>query len=291
MSLNKNIVCTVVLYRKTLLESEVYKTLLRDNVQHIDCLLVFDNSPEKRTVEMSLPHGEFHYISNMKNLGLSENYNAAAQFAVEHDYDWILLLDEDTTFPPEALLKYKAAIEEHPQIQLFVPTHRIANGKLLSPSRPFKGLLKDLPSGIYPLRKLDVINSGLMVAAEDFLAVGGYKPEVNLDFSDYQFIERLRSRCREMAVLNFECLQDFSNDETNKEKLLCRFELYCRNAAHFEAYTLRSRWNVNILIAKHTLAIGLRCRKLGVRAFMCILWKGIKAIRLFRNCEHKPFTT
>ncbi len=267
--MNDKIACVVVLYRQGLTECETYKTLIKPHLAHIDCLLVFDNSPQYRHTELVLPNGIFRYYHNESNLGLSVNYNRAADFAAEHDYDWLLLLDEDTSFPKHAIQSYKSAIQAHPKETLFAPTHRIANGKLLSPSRPFRGLLKEIPAGIYDLRKYDVINSGLLVNAKDFIAVGGYKPEVNLDFSDYQFLERIRTRVQCLVLIDAECVQDYSNNVTDKTKLLARFDLYCRNAVHFEAAGFRSRLKINYLVFKHTLMIGLRCKSFKPFAMLC----------------------
>ncbi len=258
--MNNKITCVVVLYRQGLSDCETYKTLIHPNLAHIDCLLVYDNSPQYRDSKLSLPNGIFHYFHNESNLGLSENYNRAADFAARHNCDWLLLLDEDTSFPKNALQHYQSAIKANPSESLFAPTHRIANGKLLSPSRPFRPLLKEIPAGIYDLQQYDVINSGLLVNVKKFITVGGYKPEVNLDFSDYQFLERIRTHVQHFVLIDVECIQDYSNNETNKEKLLARFQLYCRNAVHFEATNFRSRLKINYLVIKHTLMIGVRCK-------------------------------
>ncbi len=259
---DNRIVCVVVLYHKGLEDCEVYRTLIKENLQDLDCLLVFDNSSEARSATVTLPNGIFRYVSNGCNLGLSANYNNAARYAADNGFRWLLLLDEDTSFPPQALKVYRNALKAHPAEGLFVPLHRISNGKLLSPSRPFKGLADHVPPGIHSLRDYDVINSGLLVSVDEFLAVGGYKAEVNLDFSDYQFIERVRTLRQTVVVLDMECLQDFSNDVKDRQKLLRRFDLYCRNAVHFEALSSRSRHKVNYLVAKHTLMMSLRCRSL-----------------------------
>ena len=56
------IACAVVIYGTRLTECEVYETFIRRNLQSLDCLLVFDNSPAKLCLRMSVCQTEYSSI-------------------------------------------------------------------------------------------------------------------------------------------------------------------------------------------------------------------------------------
>ncbi len=268
----EKIVCAVVVYGINISECMVYKTFIKRNLSKIDCLLVFDNSPISHYEEIHLANGVFEYYWNPKNPGVSVNYNKAAEYAVENNYKWILLLDQDTTFPSDAWDLYNRGLEDHPDVLMFVPKHRIMTGKYISPSRPFRSLLNKVPSGFYDINKFEVINSGLMIRVDKFIEAGGYNASVELDFSDFQFVERIRRFIRNVLVLDIECLQDFSNMENDKGKLLKRFEKYCDGAVNFETDSLNCKLKIAYLVIKHTVALSLRCRTFAVyRTLWCAI--------------------
>ena len=85
------ILCVIVLYKCKLENSKSYQSLLQNNEETI---FVYDNSPISQEV-----HGEnIVYIHDSQNGGLSVAYNKAAQYARCNRFDWLLLLDQDTTF-------------------------------------------------------------------------------------------------------------------------------------------------------------------------------------------------
>ena len=258
------IACAVVIYGTRLTECEVYETFIRRNLQSLDCLLVFDNSPASLFENVCVPDGVFKYYWNPSNPGVSANYNKAAALAKEIGCRWLLLLDQDTSFPVNALETYRHGVAWRPHSHLFAPLHMIADGRCLSPANVFCPLRKNVRPGTYSLKRFDVINSGLLVCVDDFIRVGGYKEDVGLDFSDFQFLERLRRVVSDVVVLDIECVQNFSNDSRDKEKLLERYEKFCRGVANFEFHSLRSIIKVCYLAVKHTVALAVRCRTFSV---------------------------
>ena len=107
------ILCVIVLYKCKLENSKSYQSLLQNNEETI---FVYDNSPISQEV-----HGEnIVYIHDSQNGGLSVAYNKAAQYARCNRFDWLLLLDQDTTFQKGAIEYYIKAINEFPDIKLLL---------------------------------------------------------------------------------------------------------------------------------------------------------------------------
>lgn len=272
-TLKGKIVCTVVIYGVKISECEVYKTFIKKNLDKIDCLFVFDNSPISQYEEIKLSNGVYKYYWNPDNPGVSACYNKAAGFAFENGYRWILLLDQDTSFPPCAWSSYNKGLEDYPDVLMLVPKHRIITGKYISPSRVFGALPDKVPSGFYDLGKYEVINSGLMVRVDKFVEAGGYNAAVELDFSDFQFIDRIRKFIHVFLVLDIECLQDFSNMEKDESILLKRFDKYCAGAINFKTDSFKCKLKVAYLVIKHTVALSFRCKSFAVYG---ILLRAIK---------------
>lgn len=257
-TLFKNCALAVVIYGRKLSLCNVYKTFIKPNADKIGCLLVFDNSPTSNYEDIPLVNGIYHYFWDKSNPGLSIHYNQAAQFAADKGYDWLLLLDDDTFFPSSAIDKYEAGVSMFPHERLFVPKHKIANGKYLSPAHSFRRLCTQVETGRVSLSKYDVINSGMLVLVDDFMRVGGYKVEVSLDFSDFQFVDRLRTSLHSMVVLDIECIQEFSNEEKDITKVVNRYKQFCNCFLHFETDRLRCRMKIAYLVIRHTLALTVK---------------------------------
>ncbi len=261
-SRREGIVCAVVIYGTKFTHCEVYRTFVKDNLDTLDCLFVFDNSPISMHEDVKLTKGEYKYVWNPSNPCLSDNYNQAAKYAHDNGYGWILLLDQDTSFPKNAYHIYANAMVHHPNIGMFVPIHKIAQGKCLSPVNSLRPSCCIVRQGVFSLDDFDVINSGMLVKVDDFIQAGGYKSDVNLDFSDFQFIERYKTVNDKAVALDVVCVQNFSNEETDRNKLLDRFRIYCSNVLNFEFYSNKTRWKIVYLVCKHTVALSLRCKSL-----------------------------
>lgn len=260
---NEAIAIAVVIYGSKLTECNVYKTLIKNNADKIDCLLVFDNSKTTQYEKIEIGNGIYEYFWNPKNPGVSENYNKAANYACQNGFKWVMLLDQDTSFPPEALSIYKESLRQYPDKSLFVPIHKISDNRYLSPANSCLFRHKnEIKPGIYNINKYDIINSGMLVNVNDFIKVGGYNEEVGLDFSDFQFLDRLKTAVKQVVVLNIICIQDFSNNEDDKEKLLNRYKIYCRNASKFETRKLVVKVKITYLVLKHTMALTIRCKSI-----------------------------
>ncbi|MCF0194138.1 MAG: glycosyltransferase, partial [Bacteroidaceae bacterium] len=100
-----DILFVLVIYRCTVAESLSYQTLVAPNAYASSHLFIYDNSPYTQTTD--IPH--VAYIHDTANGGLGRAYNSAASFAVSHNYRWLLLMDQDTSFPPHALPAYLQA--------------------------------------------------------------------------------------------------------------------------------------------------------------------------------------
>ena len=218
-------------------DSETYKTLLFN--QGAD-LLVYDNSPVPQSIPADYS-GHIEYVHDPANGGISIAYNYAAKFAKDHGHKWLLLLDQDTLFPSGAMSSYIDALNNHTQISMFVPKVKNSDGRYISPtkymlktSRP----VKKAREGVIPFSKACPINSGIMVSVDSFLEAGGYDEKVTLDFSDIRFIEKYKKTQEYFFCMNIICLQNYSINEKDENKLLSRYKVFLKCAKHCKRETL-----------------------------------------------------
>lgn len=248
-----DILPVIVLYRIRLTEARSFQTLIAGGgFAHY---VVYDNSPADYEQE-TMPREAF-YVRDVDNGGLSRAYNRAAEIAEQQGYKFLLLLDQDTEFPPEATTKYATA-DRHQAA--WCPCVKTLTAAPLSPCRrtPW-GPKAVVPStATLPLRRYVAINSGLCVSVAAFRRAGGYNERVRLDFADYQFLTRLRRVEQNLAVLPFTATQDFSAEVRDREKLQQRYSMYLESARACEFFTLGERLTHQFEVLRHTVGLTLR---------------------------------
>jgi GT2 family glycosyltransferase len=256
-----SILIVVVLYRQSLEKSAAYLSLKSstDNAGGEYDFFIYDNSPiQQSTLE------KVHYIHDSDNSGVSRAYNQAVQHAYENGFDWMLLSDQDTSYPDDILKKYANVIQNHPDIKLITPKVWTHNGFLLSPYRYIhkRGkYLQSIESGKLLMDGLSVINSGMMIKVDAFIHAGGYDEKLPLDLSDHQFIERYKQKERFFWVLDAEILHDFSNEETNADRLYNRYCTFANAVKSCERTNIRDSIEYFMLIFRRTIKLTLRTKR------------------------------
>ena len=113
----ERITAAVVVYNKKISESITCQRI-KDIDSTMD-ILVLDNSEIETGNERYCKAHNIRYISMDGNKGLSKAYNKAvdnSQFS-----DVIVLFDDDTEITEEYFIKLRAALDEHPETDIFAP--------------------------------------------------------------------------------------------------------------------------------------------------------------------------
>src|SRR5215469_5963842 len=97
-------VCAVVVTfnRKELLRRCLHSLL--QQTRPLDCILVVDNASTDGT--LSLLDAEFPFLKQLrlnKNIGGAGGFRAGMQWAYDHDYEWVWVMDDDIEVLPECL--------------------------------------------------------------------------------------------------------------------------------------------------------------------------------------------
>lgn len=225
-------------------------------------LFVYDNSPEEQPVGHE-KDWDIKYYHDKNNSGVSIAYNTAARYALENDKKWLFLLDQDTEFPEDTLIKYLEAIQTQKTISMFAPILKVTDGSITSPYIHQFGRRRNsnnITPGIHRLKNTGPINSGLCIKLKEFIDAGGYNEKVKLDGADFQFIARFNKKNDFYYVLDLIGFQHLSLFDTDYTKIIERFKIYLKDSHSYDQVRLMDRFNNLVLITSRTLSLTLRTK-------------------------------
>lgn len=271
-----DVLLVIVLYNQKLSEATTYKTLCLDKGE--EKVFIWDNSPVSFYDKKELPQNVI-YNHSPENLGLSYAYNRAVEYAIANSIPWVLLLDQDTQFSDKALKIYRENILNNPSANIIIPQVCINNRAYIS---PVKGNIlmarpkANVPSGFIDLFEYYFINSGLLIQTDTFMSVKGYNEAVKLDFSDIEFIRRLRKSRQniEVFVMPYVCIQNFSNSVHSKKQKIKRFELFCQSVRHCEKMGVCDKLLFLFIIVKRAMKL-------------CIVYRTLQPFIILNNIFNK----
>lgn len=245
----------IVIYNTDLKDSRTYKSLLGKRPDMP--LLVYDNSPEPLNAKYA--GGRILYHNDRSNGGVSAAYNYGCRLAEDQgSFDGLLLLDDDTLFDEDYIDKLTEAMSRNIDVDVFAPTVLYGKNQPFSPVK--FSFLKSrgvrLKSGRHSLSQYLPINSGTCVRIEAFKRAGGYNERIRLDFADFDFFSRIKRFNNTFCVVDSIAHQRFSNDETDVDKLIERFECYLDGARNTVF-----KWFCMGQALRHTAALTFRTRR------------------------------
>ncbi|PBJ13868.1 glycosyltransferase [Flavobacterium sp. ACN6] len=262
-----NFIAIIVIYNKELYRSETLKSLGEDlEILGLELdLFIYDNSANKQEDFKMKGFNIVNHFWNGENIGVSGAYNEGVKFANIHNKEWALLLDQDTLFENGAIFEYLKNINLCKDVNLFTPIIKIEDGTIFSPfKKVFKRgvVLKKVSPVRYSLKNFSPVNSGILVRISSFLEAGGYNKNVKLDFSDIEFIRKFAKYNKEFKVVDTSCIQDFSNSETDANKLNVRFDYFCDGIKNCERNNLYEHLQFFIIVFLRMGILIARTRKI-----------------------------
>lgn len=227
-----NVLVIVVIYNKLIAEIEYLGSLNGSDV------LLYDNSLKPQT-----PPANTYYYHNKNNVGVSRAYNYGKELAIKLQKDFLIILDQDTSFNQDILETYVQYANEFGQRYIYAPI--VKNGERIY--SPFiEGRYRNHPQNMsdfnyekkYNIEGKSIINSGMMIPIEVINNVGDFNENIKLDFSDIYFIEKYKKRYCEIILMDIYLEHKLSGDEgKNKQKELMRYRYYCNGAKELKRTT------------------------------------------------------
>ncbi len=256
----------IVLYNCLIEESESYITVSKalKIANEKGYLYIYDNSLVKQVIhQLDQVWKEVSYVHDADNSGLGKAYNMGAKYAFSRSLKWLVLLDQDTSFNQNFIVQLNLSIQNS-NAKLYAPLLKLQDGKSFSPVlyRNKRGYMHNFEPGEHPLKGISPVNSGLCIAIEAFLKVGGYNEEIKLDFADFQFIEKFQLTYDKLSIINSVAYQDFSNEEDDLEKSLMRFGFYMDGAKKCKKINIQEKIEYLYAVFRHCVGLSLNFRSL-----------------------------
>lgn len=164
---------------------------IKQFIHDIDKLIIWDNTPseerEKYAINLSEYSGKVIYLTSGKNEGTAHAYNCAAEWMIVNDYDYLLLMDQDSKWEDFSAYKRSALT--------YIRT---------KPNAIFTPKINDITGGI-EIEKVDsCISSGMLIPIGVYHLIGRFDEKLFVEGVDIDYCLRARS-------LNIEILRIKNN--------------------------------------------------------------------------------
>ena len=191
----------IVLYRCTLEESRAFNTL-QEQLKGMDMnyeLIIFNNDNRQQ-----IDDSRFVVVNSEENNKLSYAYNFALNRAVENGYNWLLLLDQDTTVPQGYFTRLQDFLKSGYPENLAAVVPVLKSGEIiLSPKAvsPFLRLESDIKHKGYN-KWITAINSMSLMNVDFLQSIGGFSNKYQLDMLDRWSYTQIMKHNKQVYVLD-----------------------------------------------------------------------------------------
>jgi GT2 family glycosyltransferase len=193
------------------------------------------------------PPARWIYACDSTNGGLSGAYNFALEKAKELESDWVLLLDQDTSLPPD-FLRSLLNILDGPTLDndtVAIVPRVFVRGRQISPVQP--SIIRSaplLPSGLATTNWVMSINSGTTLSVKFVQSIGGFTWEFWLDFLDHWVFRRIYQAGKKVLVSDVRIQHDMTISDFDLSMSVDRYRNILSAEEKFTANYLPLTWQL-----------------------------------------------
>lgn len=150
---------------------------IKTYANYADKLILVDNSPNNNShIAQIFPNSI--YIPLYKNYGIAKAINIGCDIAIKQNCQWIITMDQDSSFLNDIIAKYKVRLNQN-NIGMLIPYY--------SYDRTNKKLLQDRAVKL-------AMQSAAMISVEIYKQIGAYEEKLFIDGVDYDYCYRIREK-------------------------------------------------------------------------------------------------
>ena len=175
---------------------------IKSYIDLLDKLYVVDNSPIPNDNINIFKHKKINYISNNGNKGIAYALNVGAKEAIKENSDWLLTMDQDSSFKDNSLEKMIKFLSEIKDNKLLQDVLELDYGKIgvLSVLQRTEFNKNDELEGLsYPLV---VMTSGNLISLDVYKKVGGFKDWLFIDAVDFDYCLNVQKHKYKVIQMN-----------------------------------------------------------------------------------------
>ena len=148
----------------------------------VDKIYVFDNTEAKSVIHdelLKLPNVEV--FQDFSNKGIAKRLNEACEIALKEGFDWLLTMDQDSNFSPDAIKYYFNCFRNYKGKD---------NAAMIGTKRSRQIIAST--NNCSPREVQDLITSGSLLNLSLFKEVGGFDEALFIDLVDNEYCARAR---------------------------------------------------------------------------------------------------
>lgn len=231
MDISTKVVAAIVTYNPDFI---VLKNCLSSIKGQVEKVLIFDNGSSEQNDFGPLLQGdeEFLLFENGENLGLSANYNKALLWAKKNNFPWLLLLDQDSICPKNAIEQFLLFVKKNDERKI-----GILFPKIIYRNVSFEGDNSSALTEPKPVNR--GISSGSFISVAAAMSVNGFDERYFIDYVDFEFSRKmsnfgftqycLPTICLSHELGNAKIVRFFFRNYLVYDKPLLRFYYVFRN--------------------------------------------------------------
>lgn len=190
-------------------------------IDELDALYLVDNSSaDNSTLFM---HEKVEYIPLRKNTGIAHALNVGAKKAIDHNFHYLLTMDQDSMFEKDALKNMKSIIDaddEKDQVGIYSPFHKTA-------------ISEPVPEELFT-SPLVVMTSGNIINLDIYKCVEGFKEWMFIDCVDFEYGLNVRKHGYTIKQVNTVFLDHELGDY--EIKYVFNKKIFCDNHSALRRY-------------------------------------------------------
>lgn len=144
-------------------------------LNNLDKLYIIDNS--EKPLEFLSKSNKVNYISDRINKGIANRLNQAALLALKENFDWLLMMDQDSSFATENITNYLKCVDCYPSFDVAI--FGVQFDSPLSQS-----------SECTPIEVTQLITSGSLLNLALFKEIGEFNEDLFIDQVDFDYCYR-----------------------------------------------------------------------------------------------------
>ena len=234
---SEKIIIVIVLYKTLIKDSKTINSIcnIKNFNKNINIdFIIYDNNELSQSILTNLPFNAI-YKHDKSNGGLASAYNFALDYCNKNQYNWLLLLDQDTELTNDYFNEIENCIKEvttNDDIVCVVPKI-YSNKKIISPvvflpGGFIKQLKKDIKGTIFG--KITGINSPTLLKVDFINSIGSFNNIFKLDMLDYWYFSMIYKAKKLVYVLDCNIshnlsVMDYSNVSIERYKNIIAAEL------------------------------------------------------------------
>jgi rhamnosyltransferase len=174
--MNKNIAAVTILYNP---EKDFYNNIL-SYANHVSLLILIDNS-ENPDLDLHKKLQEINHVIIIpyhENKGISKALNDAVELAESKGFDWIMTMDQDSSFEKLMIEKYVEQFSLLPNKEMIAAVGPVSESK------------NNPDTGEKTINVTSLITSGSLVNIGITKKIGGFNEKLFIDEVDHEFCYR-----------------------------------------------------------------------------------------------------